>query len=178
MTVAAGPVIAVSPPHVHTCDADPRHARPLIRVHSGKRFTLSTTDLSYTAGSPAEKHEVPPPVTFPDAPSLGEFIASHQSELRAAMASALRGRADVDDALQQAYLRLISEYDRWPADQTAQERLAFAADIDLTYMGGIERGKRNPSLLVLIGIADALGCEPVDLFAKTTKSPSGLRKGN
>jgi RNA polymerase sigma factor (sigma-70 family) len=126
VTVAAGPVIAVSPPHVHTCDADPRHARPRIRVHSGKRFTLSTTDLSYTAGSPAEKHEVPPPVTFPDAPSLGEFIASHQSELRAAMASALRGRADVDDALQQAYLRLINEYDRWPAEQTPQERLAFA----------------------------------------------------
>jgi DNA-directed RNA polymerase specialized sigma24 family protein len=42
------------------------------------------------------------------------------------MASALRGRGDVDDALQQAYLRLISEYERWPANQTPQERLAFA----------------------------------------------------
>jgi transcriptional regulator with XRE-family HTH domain len=38
-----------------------------------------------------------------------------------------------------------------------QEQLAFEAKIDLTYMGGIERGKRNPSLLVMARIADALG---------------------
>ena len=37
-----------------------------------------------------------------------------------------------------------------------QEELAFAAEIDLTYMGGIERGKRNPSLLVMGRIAEAL----------------------
>jgi transcriptional regulator with XRE-family HTH domain len=35
-------------------------------------------------------------------------------------------------------------------------QLAFEADIDLTYMGGIERGRRNPSLLVMARIADAL----------------------
>jgi transcriptional regulator with XRE-family HTH domain len=38
-----------------------------------------------------------------------------------------------------------------------QEQVAFEAEIDLTYMGGIERGKRNPSLLVMARIADALG---------------------
>jgi len=37
-----------------------------------------------------------------------------------------------------------------------QEQLAFDAEIDLTYMGGIERGKRNPSLKVMVRIADAL----------------------
>jgi transcriptional regulator with XRE-family HTH domain len=37
-----------------------------------------------------------------------------------------------------------------------QEQLAFEAQIDLTYMGAIERGKRNPSLLVMARIADAL----------------------
>lgn len=37
-----------------------------------------------------------------------------------------------------------------------QEQLAFEADIDLTYVGGIERGKRNPSLIVMAAIADAL----------------------
>jgi transcriptional regulator with XRE-family HTH domain len=37
-----------------------------------------------------------------------------------------------------------------------QEQLAFDAEIDLTYVGGIERGKRNPSLLVIARIADAL----------------------
>ena len=40
-----------------------------------------------------------------------------------------------------------------------QEQLAFDAGIDLTYMGGIERGKRNPSLLVMARIADALGVQ-------------------
>lgn len=37
-----------------------------------------------------------------------------------------------------------------------QEDLAFQAEIDLTYMGGIERGKRNPSLLVMSRIAASL----------------------
>ncbi|MEA2998632.1 MAG: hypothetical protein QOK17_465 [Sphingomonadales bacterium] len=37
-----------------------------------------------------------------------------------------------------------------------QEQLAFEAKIDVTYVGGIERGVRNPSLLVMVRIADAL----------------------
>ena len=37
-----------------------------------------------------------------------------------------------------------------------QEELAFEAKIDLTYIGGIERGKRNPSLLVMARLAEAL----------------------
>lgn len=41
-----------------------------------------------------------------------------------------------------------------------QEQLAFEAEIDLTYLGGIERGKRNPSLLVTVRIAGALGVSP------------------
>ncbi len=45
-----------------------------------------------------------------------------------------------------------------------QEELAFRSKIDLTYMGGIERGKRNPSLLVMVRIAKALGADPVELI--------------
>jgi transcriptional regulator with XRE-family HTH domain len=37
-----------------------------------------------------------------------------------------------------------------------QEELAFEAEIDLTYLGGIERGRRNPSLLVMARIGKAL----------------------
>jgi transcriptional regulator with XRE-family HTH domain len=40
--------------------------------------------------------------------------------------------------------------------ELTQEQLAFEADIDLTYVGGIERGRRNPSLMVMARIADAL----------------------
>ena len=44
-----------------------------------------------------------------------------------------------------------------------QEQLAFDAQIDLTYLGGIERGRRNTSLLVIARIADALGVAPADI---------------
>jgi transcriptional regulator with XRE-family HTH domain len=37
-----------------------------------------------------------------------------------------------------------------------QEQLAFASKIDLTYLGGFERGRRNPSLIVMARIAEAL----------------------
>jgi transcriptional regulator with XRE-family HTH domain len=40
--------------------------------------------------------------------------------------------------------------------QLTQEQLAFESEIDLTYLGGIERGRRNPSLMVMARIADAL----------------------
>lgn len=46
-----------------------------------------------------------------------------------------------------------------------QEELAFEAEIDLTYVGGIERGKRNPSLLVMARIAKALSVSPSKLLA-------------
>jgi transcriptional regulator with XRE-family HTH domain len=46
-----------------------------------------------------------------------------------------------------------------------QEQLAFEAKIDLTYVGGIERGKRNPSLKVMARIADALSVPLVKLLA-------------
>lgn len=45
-----------------------------------------------------------------------------------------------------------------------QEQLAFAAKIDLTYLGGIERSRRNPSLMVLARIAAALKTEPAELL--------------
>ncbi|WP_079640192.1 helix-turn-helix domain-containing protein [Sphingopyxis flava] len=45
-----------------------------------------------------------------------------------------------------------------------QEQLAFAAELDLTYVGGIERGRRNPSVIVLVRLAEALGVQPKDLL--------------
>ena len=47
-----------------------------------------------------------------------------------------------------------------------QEALAFEAEIDLTYVGGIERGKRNPSLLVMARIAEALSVPLSKLLAE------------
>jgi transcriptional regulator with XRE-family HTH domain len=39
----------------------------------------------------------------------------------------------------------------------SQEELAARADLDRTYIGGIERGERNVALLNIVRIADALG---------------------
>lgn len=45
-----------------------------------------------------------------------------------------------------------------------QEQLAHDAQLDLTYVGGIERGRRNPSLLVIVRLSAALGVEPAELL--------------
>ncbi len=39
----------------------------------------------------------------------------------------------------------------------SQEEFAFKAELHRTYISGIERGVRNPTVLVLEGIAQALG---------------------
>jgi transcriptional regulator with XRE-family HTH domain len=49
-----------------------------------------------------------------------------------------------------------------------QEQLALSAEIDLTYLGGIERGRRNPTIVVLARIADSLGHMPADLVAASS----------
>lgn len=46
----------------------------------------------------------------------------------------------------------------------SQEGLAAIADLDRTYIGGIERGIRNPSLKNIGKIAKALKVNPKDLF--------------
>ena len=45
-----------------------------------------------------------------------------------------------------------------------QEQLAFEARLDLTYIGGIERGRRNPSILALARIAEALDADLSELI--------------
>ncbi len=47
----------------------------------------------------------------------------------------------------------------------SQERLALDAEIDRTYISQIERGISNPSLLVLVKIADRLDSEVVTLLS-------------
>ena len=46
----------------------------------------------------------------------------------------------------------------------SQEALALACDLDRTYIGGVERGERNISLVNIHKIAAALGVAPKELF--------------
>jgi transcriptional regulator with XRE-family HTH domain len=46
----------------------------------------------------------------------------------------------------------------------SQEELAFSAGVHRTYLGGIERGERNPSLKNIAAIAQALDVALSDLF--------------
>ncbi len=47
-----------------------------------------------------------------------------------------------------------------------QEELAFQAGLDRTYISQIERGVGNPSVLVLVKLADILKTELPELFIK------------
>ena len=46
----------------------------------------------------------------------------------------------------------------------SQEELAFKAKLDRTYVGGIERGERNPSLKNITKLAEVLDVPISELF--------------
>lgn len=48
----------------------------------------------------------------------------------------------------------------------SQEQLAFAAEITTAYLGQIERNEKNPTILVISKICDALGIELSDFFTQ------------
>ena len=46
----------------------------------------------------------------------------------------------------------------------SQETLALACELDRTYIGGVERGERNISLINIYKISNALGASARELF--------------
>ncbi len=52
----------------------------------------------------------------------------------------------------------------------SQEEFAFETELHRTYISGIERGIRNPTVLIVAKMASALGVQPMDLLKPVGKS--------
>lgn len=58
-------------------------------------------------------------------------------------------------------LRELRREGRW----VSQEEFAHHVELDRTYISGLERGVRNPTLDVIVKLARGLGVAPADLLA-------------
>jgi transcriptional regulator with XRE-family HTH domain len=54
----------------------------------------------------------------------------------------------------------------------SQEALAFEAEIDRTYVSGLERAKRNPSLTLIGKLAEKLRTTPAELLRAASLDPT------
>ena len=93
----------------------------------------------------------PPPLLFQSA-ELQAAAAKREAELEGELSTAR-------EALAASQARL----------EALQEELADACDLDRTYVGGIERGERNPSLVNIWRLAAALEISTGALFALVEK---------
>lgn len=57
------------------------------------------------------------------------------------------------------------------ASGITQEELADRAGLDRSYIGGVERGDRNPTLSVIEKIAQGLGLTLAELFSYSAEEP-------
>ena len=59
----------------------------------------------------------------------------------------------------------------------SQEELGYRSGLHRTYVGGIERGERNPSFTNILRVAEALGVSASELLAVAEKGTGTRRTG-
>lgn len=57
---------------------------------------------------------------------------------------------------------------RQAAGWASQEAFAHHVELDRTYISGIERGRRNPTLDIIVKLARGLDVEPAELLSTLT----------
>jgi transcriptional regulator with XRE-family HTH domain len=78
-----------------------------------------------------------------------------------------------DDPLIRFGVRLI---ELRKAKGWSQEWLALESGLARSYVGGVERGQRNLSLLNIVRLAETLGVAPADLLKLPTSPKTKKRK--
>lgn len=71
----------------------------------------------------------------------------------------------------QDYRKIVGKNVRALREQVgiSQEELGFRSGLDRTYVSGVERGVRNPTVVVLARLAVALGVEPSALLVHSAE---------
>jgi len=62
-------------------------------------------------------------------------------------------------------------------NRLSQEELGLRTGVHRNYIGGIERGERNPSVTAIATLADELGLKLSELFARLEDSRADERPG-
>lgn len=81
----------------------------------------------------------------------------------------MRQTTDLDIERRRALGNRIRKLRKTRAQELSQEDLAHAAGLHRTYIGAVERGERNLSIDNIFALADALGCDVVELFEDPRK---------
>ena len=83
----------------------------------------------------------------------------------------IRSRPMEDEALPQVFGAVVRELRRQRG--LSQERFAAQAGMDRAYMGGLERGERNPSLTTIARVARGLDMSISDVMRAVEEYSSG-----
>lgn len=79
-----------------------------------------------------------------------------------------KGAISFDSEVAQAFGAVVRQARL--AAEISQEALAHSSRLERSYLGRIERGQSQPTLLVILKVAAALGCDGAELVAATEEA--------